>query len=232
MILFVRVETSSRYDAGDGDFKLRRRFEEISGEICLVLHMSQATPAVIGEVKPKALLLSGCGTWFRDFDVRDFYPFEDLLAATPHIPTIGFCGSHQLIGFVFNGGFRQLERVVDEAMRPLRPGEPDHASPPKYAVGMFREEGIYPIQILKPDPLFDGLPDPFLVRESHYCEIKRLPPQFDLIATNENCPIQAIKHLERPLYGTQFHPEAYVDAYPHGRRILQNFFRMAGVGSG
>lgn len=229
MIVFVRVETLARYDAGDGDFKLRRRFEEISGETCVVLHMSQATPKAIEEIRPKALLLSGCGTWFRDFDVKDFYPFEDLLMAFPNIPTIGFCGSHQLIGFVFNQGFRAMERVVDEPMRDLRPGEPDHASPPKHAVGMFREEGIYPIRALRPDPLFEGLPNPFLVRESHYCEIKKVPPQFDLIATNENCPVQAIKHRERPLYGTQFHPEAYVDAYPHGRRVLENFFRMAGI---
>lgn len=229
MTLFIRVETLAYYNNGDGDFKLRRRFEEVSGEPCLVLHVSQATPKVIDELKPKAMMLSGCGTWFRDFDVKDFYPFEDLLMARPEIPTLGFCGSHQLIGFVFNQGFRAMDRVLDEPMRPLRPGEPDHANPPRYAVGMFREEGIYPIQALKPDPLFEGLPDPFLVRESHYCEIKKLPPQFDLLATNENCPIQAMKHRERPLYGTQFHPEAYVEAYPHGRRILENFFKIAGI---
>jgi GMP synthase-like glutamine amidotransferase len=229
MILFVRVETLAYYNTSNGDFHLKRRFEEISGEPCMVLHVSQATPKAVGELKPKAILLSGCGTWFRDFDVKDFYPFEDLLTAHPEVPTLGFCGSHQLIGFVFNEGFRNMDRVIDEPMRPLRPGEPDHANPPRCAVGMFREEGIYPIQVVKPDPLFEGLPDPFLVRESHYCEIKRLPPQFDLLATSENCRVQAMRHRERPLYGTQFHPEAYVEAYPHGRRVLENFFKIAGV---
>ena len=32
MILWVRVETVAKYDAGDGDFRLKRRFEKLSGE--------------------------------------------------------------------------------------------------------------------------------------------------------------------------------------------------------
>ncbi len=52
MIVFVRVETLTRYDSGDRDFKLRRRFEEISGETCVVLHVSQDTTKAIGEIQP------------------------------------------------------------------------------------------------------------------------------------------------------------------------------------
>ena len=37
------------------------------------------------------------------------------------------------------------------------------------------------------------------------------------------------KHRDRVLYGTQFHPEAWQEEYPHGRQILLNFFRLAGV---
>lgn len=229
MIIWVRVETLAKYDAGDGDFRLKRRFEELSGEPCCVLHLSQATPDIIAPLRPRAMLFSGCGTWFRDFSVEEFYPFEDTLNALPDIPALAFCGSHQLLGFMFNDGFRHLSRVEDEPMRRLRPGEPDRSNPNPDGVGFFAEDGFYPIQVVKPDPLFHGLPDPFIVRESHYCEIKRLPPDFDLLATNDNCRVQAMKHRTRSLYGTQFHPEAYVDAYPHGRMILQNFFRLAGI---
>ncbi|MCX7887951.1 MAG: hypothetical protein N3B01_11955, partial [Verrucomicrobiae bacterium] len=61
-------------------------------------------------------------------------------------------------------------------MRKLRPGEKDPR--PSYHPGQFKEWGFYPVRIIKPDPLFDGL-------------------------------------------GT--------DEQPDGRRLLQNFFIIAGV---
>jgi GMP synthase (glutamine-hydrolysing) len=229
MIIWVRLETMAKYDAGTGDFALKRKFEHLSGEPCLVLHMSQATPAVVRGLRPRALLLSGCGTWFRDFDVQEFYVFEDMINECAEIPTLGFCGSHQLLGFMFNHGFRNLERVIDEPMRALRPGEPQIGAVSADSKGWFVEQGFYPIRIVQADPLFDGLPDPFTVRESHVCEVKALPPGFDLLATNDNCRVQAMKHRDRPLYGTQFHPEGWQEEYPQGREIVRNFFRMAGV---
>lgn len=227
MIIWVRVETLEKYDAGGGDFGLKRCLERISGEPCFVIHMSQMTPDMVRPLKPRAMLLSGCGTFFKHFPPEELYPFEDTLNALADVPTIAFCGSHQLLGFMFNHGFRNLKKINDELMRPLRPGEPDEPGPD--AVGYFSERGFYPIRMVTPDPLFEGLPDPFIVREAHYAEIKTLPPDFELIATNENCRVQAMKHRSRPLYGTQFHPESYIDVYPHGRRILENFFRIAGI---
>jgi GMP synthase-like glutamine amidotransferase len=231
MIIWVRVETLAKYDAGNGDFALKRRFEELSGEPCLVLHMSQATPRTVRGLRPRALLLSGCGTWFRDFDVREFYVFEDMVHECADVPTLAFCGSHQLLGFMFNSGFRNLDRVIDEPMRPLHDGEPQIGSASPDTKGWFKEEGFYPVRKVGNDPLFEGLPDPFIVRESHTCEIKRLPPGFDLIATNDNCPIQAIRHRERLLYGTQFHPEAWQEEYPQGRQVLLNFLKLVTKGA-
>ncbi|MBT5875148.1 MAG: C26 family cysteine hydrolase domain-containing family [Candidatus Latescibacteria bacterium] len=230
MIVWVRVETPEKYELKQGDFHLKRRFEELSGDLCLVIHLSQMDPGVLQALKPRALLLSGCGTFFRHFKPESLYPFEDTLHAMPDVPTIGFCGSHQFLGIMFKDGFRNLTELDDEMMRPLKPGEPDPQSDPNPdAAGFYSEEGFHSVQALSTDPLFDGLPERFVVRESHYAEVKRLPPDFNLIASNENCRIQAMKHRTRPLYGTQFHPEAWVETYPHGREILQNFFRIAGI---
>jgi hypothetical protein len=227
VIVFVRVETQANYETSTGDFRLKRRLEELSGEPCLVIHASQASPALMADLSPRALLLSGCGTWFREFDVQEFWGLEDVLRTSVDLPTLAFCGSHQLLGFIFNHGLRNLSRIEDEPMRPLRPGEPDLTSGEH--AGLFEEYGYYPIQKVADDPLFADLPDPFVVHEWHYCEVKTLPPEFVLLASNENCRVQAMRHRARPLYGTQFHPESYGPAYPHGRVILRNFFRIAGL---
>lgn len=63
----------------------------------------------------------------------------------------------------------------------------------------------------------------------HAFQMLQTPPEFDVLAATGECPVQAIKHRERLLYGTQFHAEAYDDAHPHGRAILENFFRLAGA---
>jgi GMP synthase (glutamine-hydrolysing) len=112
-------------------------------------------------------------------------------------------------------------------MRKLRPGEPDwHDS---YRPGYFKEKGIHAVEIVKRDPLFAGLPRKMLLPEAHYCEVKKLPPGFSLLATNANCRIQAMRCDERPIYGVQFHPEAWTDHYQDGKRIMTNFFRIAGL---
>ena len=114
-------------------------------------------------------------------------------------------------------------------MRRLSPGEPQIGGVTATTAGWFCEQGYYCVDAVQADPLLAGLPNPFTVRESHYCEIKVLPAEFEVIATNANCPIQAMKHRSRPLYSTQFHPESWEEEYPHGRQILLNFFRLAGL---
>jgi GMP synthase-like glutamine amidotransferase len=76
-------------------------------------------------------------------------------------------------------------------------------------------------------PLFAGLPEPIIVREMHAYQMLEPPPGFDLLASSPNCRVQAIKDPKRIVYGVQCHPEAYDDAHPHGRKILENFFRLA-----
>jgi len=44
-----------------------------------------------------------------------------------------------------------------------------------------------------------------------------LPPGFTLLASNDVCRIQAIKHESRLVYGVQFHPEAYTEEHEDGK---------------
>jgi GMP synthase (glutamine-hydrolysing) len=41
------------------------------------------------------------------------------------------------------------------------------------------------------------------------------------LATTATCPVAAVRHRSRPIFGLQFHPE--VSHTPHGSRILRNF---------
>lgn len=62
-----------------------------------------------------------------------------------------------------------------------------------------------------------------MVWESHNDEVKDAPG-FAILAMSENCKIQAVKHVEKRLYGVQFHPE--VNDTENGSRILENFVNV------
>ena len=80
------------------------------------------------------------------------------------------------------------------------------------------------------DPLFKGLPEEIVVRQSHAFQVMQVPAEFELLASTPECKVQAFKHRQRLVYGTQFHPEVNNDDHPHGRVIIGNFFRLAGLG--
>jgi GMP synthase (glutamine-hydrolysing) len=82
------------------------------------------------------------------------------------------------------------------------------------------EFGLARLRVLEEDDLFKGLPREFLVWESHNDEVKEAPG-FLVLAVSDNCGVQAVKHLRKPFYGVQFHPE--VNNTEHGEEILRNF---------
>jgi len=69
--------------------------------------------------------------------------------------------------------------------------------------------------------LFKGINQETTCWMSHtYC-VNKLPEGFRSIAKTENCPVAAMEHNEKKLYGLQFHPE--VTHTPEGKKILENF---------
>ena len=78
------------------------------------------------------------------------------------------------------------------------------------------------------DRLFAGLQGELEVFEWHRLRLAAPPLGFEILATNPNCPVQAIRHNQRPLYGVQFHPELAADDGEPGRVILTNFLALAG----
>jgi GMP synthase (glutamine-hydrolysing) len=100
-----------------------------------------------------------------------------------------------------------------------------------YMPGLYKEWGIGRVRVVKRDPILDGLPDELLMPQRHYAQCVALPDLFELLASSDECRVQMIKHKDRLVYGTQFHPEIYDAEHPHGRLLLSNFFRLAEVRS-
>jgi len=226
MILHVSMSQPEQYAENGGGQKLKLRFEQLTGHPCLVVHYSTVSQDFMSRYPVKAIFIGGFGYGWDKFDVKASLGLKDVVHSTD-IPILAACGGHQFLGFAFNKNLRRVKGLRDEPMRRLRPGEPDVN--PSYHPGYFTEIGCHHVQIVKRDPLFRGLPRDIIVPEAHYCEVKRLPDEFVLLATNENCEIQAMRHRTRPLYGTQFHAEQWQEPYLHGKQIIANFFALAGL---
>jgi GMP synthase (glutamine-hydrolysing) len=56
---------------------------------------------------------------------------------------------------------------------------------------------------------------------SHGDKVSALPPDFDLIAETDSCPIAGMAHREKPWFGIQFHPE--VTHTLRGEEIFRHF---------
>lgn len=195
--------------------KLQGIVRQLCGSPCILLHYCEARREDLRHPHLKAVLLSARSHRInKQIDDELFAIIRELPA-----PMIGFCGGHQLIAQAYGGEIA--------LMRPLRPGETD--TNPKYNPGRFKEWGFLPVETVKRDPLFNGLPDRIIVREMHAWEITRLPDEFVILASTQECRVQVIKHRDRPLYGTQFHPEAYDAENVHGRTLIANFLEMAGL---
>jgi GMP synthase (glutamine-hydrolysing) len=57
------------------------------------------------------------------------------------------------------------------------------------------------------------------VFESHSFEISKLPSVFVPIAQSKNCKFEIIQYEEKPIFGTQFHPEMSED----GNNLIEKF---------
>jgi GMP synthase (glutamine-hydrolysing) len=84
-----------------------------------------------------------------------------------------------------------------------------------------REFGRAHCRIQQADGLFAGVPGETVVWMSHGDQVQSVTGDFVPLATTDTCPIAAVRHRTRPVYGLQFHPE--VSHTPCGSRILRNF---------
>jgi GMP synthase (glutamine-hydrolysing) len=86
-----------------------------------------------------------------------------------------------------------------------------------------REYGRADIEVVDTEPLFAGFErgERTQVWMSHGDQVAALPSEYTVVARTANSPIAAFRHVERPIFGVQFHPE--VAHSPRGAEMIANF---------
>jgi len=110
------------------------------------------------------------------------------------IPILGLCYGHQLIAQMVGG-------KVEPAKQ--------------------KEYGVAYVTIEKPVGVLKGLNKKEKVWMSHGDTVFTIPPEYEVLAHSENCPVAAFKHKSQPVYGLQWHPE--VIHTENGMQMLRNF---------
>ena len=117
------------------------------------------------------------------------------------LPVLGVCLGHQAIGVAWGG-------IVERAPELL------HGK-----TSLVHHSG---------DPLFAGLPDPFVATRYHSLSIRpdSLPAALEVTGRTEGGVIMGVRHRELPVVGVQFHPESVLTE--GGHRLLANWMAESG----
>ncbi|MEW6357752.1 MAG: gamma-glutamyl-gamma-aminobutyrate hydrolase family protein [Planctomycetota bacterium] len=197
---------------------LQARLTALSGLDCYCFHYTQLKRDSLERPVVKAVVLrppSPAGMLKCEAAREELW----AMIRESRVPMIGFCGGFHQVYLAYGG------KCAD--MRRLKPGETDPN--PAYAPGRLKEWGFCKVKVVKRDPLFEGLGEEMDMLQQHVSECSVLPDEFELVASSDVCRVQAIKHKTRLIYATQFHPEAYEEGRMDGKRLLLNFFQIAGV---
>lgn len=114
------------------------------------------------------------------------------------IPILGVCLGHQAIGHFYGANVGLAN-------------EPIHGR-----IGRIIHEDR---------DLFAGIPSPFEATRYHSLAVTDLPPVLEATAWCDDGTLMGLRHVSRPIWGVQFHPESICTEYGH--RIIQNFYEMS-----
>jgi len=109
------------------------------------------------------------------------------------LPILGICMGHQLIGSIFGAKVRRARAVFHGKQSWISHNH---------------------------DPLFQGLPSPFLGMRYHSLILEEVQEPLEVIAW-ANDEVMAVRHKSLPIVGVQFHPDSI--GTEGGKQIFQNY---------
>jgi len=113
------------------------------------------------------------------------------------LPMLCICVTHQLMATTFGG---------------------------KTSLARKPEFGPIEVSVSDEDTILEGLKPSFTAWESHNDEVVLAPPGFRVLASSDNCTVQAMRHEKMDVFGVQFHPEVYHT--PRGVDVFKNFLKV------
>lgn len=175
---------------------IARRIREI-GVYCEI-HAFDMAPEAISAFNPQGIILGGG----PESVTVDESPRAPQIVFELGVPVLGICYGMQTMAAQFGGrvegspvqefGYAQIR---NEAVNPLFKNIQDHVA----------EDGR-------------GLLDVWM---SHGDKVVELPPDFEVMAATDSCPVAGMYNEAKRFYGVQFHPE--VTHTLQGRRIFEHF---------
>lgn len=125
---------------------------------------------------------------------------ELIKQAPDTLPILGVCLGHQAIGQAYGGEVVRAQTIM-------------HG---KTSIISHANTG-----------LFVDLPTKFEVTRYHSLSVKRqsLPNVLRVDAWSDDQEIMGMSHVEKPIFGVQFHPESI--ASEHGHALIQRFLTLA-----
>lgn len=153
----------------------------------------------------KGIILSGSSDSVGS--IKGYRSLNPSVLRNTKVPILGICYGHQLIATTVVGDDKVLVQHGEHGNTMFLPNED-----------------------LSHDPLFKNLPKAgFMVAVRHNWSIPEVPRGYHGLGESRSAHtvISAIKAVDRPIYGLQFHPELPVPGYWSGRDMLANFCEMS-----
>jgi GMP synthase (glutamine-hydrolysing) len=183
----------------------------------VIMPFSKVTAEKVAELDPAFIVLGPQGTPWCRYGGASGVDLQNFLWMLPHVveglkvPVLGICGGHQALALAFGGKVGPIRGVSDDC----------------FPYSRVKQGGVVNIVRESPDPIFRGLEPELRILQSHYDEVKSMPPDFVLLASDPLTRIQIMRHRSKPVYGIQGHPEYFNNARPDGGVFIRNFIDIA-----
>ncbi len=145
--------------------------------------------------KPAGLVISPGPGWPDEAGIS----LDAIRAFQDRVPILGVCLGHQCIGQVYGGRIVHAQSLMHGKTSRIR----------------HNGKGI-----------FSMVENPMVATRYHSLAVERstIPAELEVCAESEDGEVMGVRHLEKPVFGVQFHPESILTQ--SGMRIIENFLSL------